>query len=197
MRSTFSNCNANHIKSRRETMINHRSHACFMQIFKSVDALNGTNDGRNINFIHRSSLEREMRGRRSLSFLVISVSLYVCHSRRFFFMNFFFFPINWMKYLTLIWNYRTIIFLSSHFLLQRHMISTVVNGLYELEAWIIIWRSSISKNSYHIFRKKNKKLVQRFYGRNLLFVYLIFFEMIILERLPKRRINPRVIYPNL
>jgi len=80
-----------------------------------------------------------------------------------------FFPNDWIKYLTLILNYRWL-FPFSVFYSPTHMISTVVDGLYELEAWIIIWRYAIFESSYIIFRKKNQKLVQRFYGMYSIFL---------------------------
>jgi hypothetical protein len=59
--------------------------------------------------------------------------------------------------------------------IKAHMFSSVVDGLYELEAWIITRRSWISKNTYSIFRKKNQNLVQRFHGMIRYIFYLIFF----------------------
>jgi len=45
------------------------------------------------------------------------------------------------------------------------MCSIVVDGLYELEAWIIKRWSGFLENSYIIFREKDQNLVQRFYGK--------------------------------
>jgi len=67
----------------------------------------------------RSERERERekpRGRRSLSFLVISVSLYVCHSRIFFY-EFFSDRLNWVSYFNL--KLPAIIYIASHFILRR------------------------------------------------------------------------------
>ncbi len=81
---------------------------------------------------------------------------------------------------------------------KAHMFSTVVDGLYELEAWIITRRSWIFKNTHIIFRKKNQNLVQRLYGMTKFPVFSFFNDyFFITERLSQRWINTRFVHSNL
>jgi hypothetical protein len=101
---------------------------------------------------------------RKKSWFIISVSLSICHALFFSFLTDLF---KWC--LTQDLNNLNRLTILIFFSLKAHMISTVVDGLYELEAWIVKRRSGILKNTYIIFRKKNKNLVQRLYGMTRFF----------------------------
>jgi len=156
-------------------------------------------EGTSTSFIVRIHLlekrrAKEKRGRRSLSFLVISVFLCLCHSH--IFMNFFSERLNQVSYfnleLPLIISLFSLLFSDSHDFNCRWWAVRARSMNYHLticDFWKLI---------HHIPKKKSKV------GTKVLwyvFHFLVFFFLIIkisiLERLSNRWINTRFLHSDL
>lgn len=144
-----------------------------------------------IHILEKRESEREKsRGRRSLSFLVISVSLYVCHSRSFF-------PTDWIKYLTLILNYRRLFIFLAFFILRRTWFQLLFMGCTSSKHELTPEDLQFLKSHTTYSEKKIKSWYKGFMVWILFFLWKFSIRWFFLERLPERGINTGFIYPNL